>query len=276
MQDPKHISSLFVKDINNAGCNLYDAALPTNKSDMDMPYIPSKGLDPSACKDQAGVFGVPELFNMLLSQDLGKNLESITKSNQVNSHGTPTSFSAGYELYEALGPSFRKQKTYCDGEAEKTGSEMAVEISEGMGSSNLLIANYDSEDLLDAGVGKISHDGDDIHSEKSMLTAEKTLETCKSDVGSISSAGYSFDRDSMNSFNSSATCGVQSIKGFSSTSSSRGSEYSERTREQVKITKKRARPGESCRPRPRDRQLIQDRIKELRELVPNGSKVTST
>ncbi|PIN12973.1 hypothetical protein CDL12_14412 [Handroanthus impetiginosus] len=36
--------------------------------------------------------------------------------------------------------------------------------------------------------------------------------------------------------------------------------------------KKRARPGDSQRPRPRDRQLIQDRIKELRELVPNTEK----
>ncbi|CAA2934052.1 transcription factor EMB1444-like isoform X1 [Olea europaea subsp. europaea] len=274
MRDPTNISSLFVKDTNSAGCNLYNATLPTNKSGTDMPYIPSKSLDPAACKDQAGVFGVPELFNMLLSQDLGKNLESITKSNQLNSHGTPTSFSAGYELYEALGPSFRKQKTYCDGEAEKTGSEMAVEISEGMGSSNLLIANYDSEDLLDAVVGKISHDGDDIYSEKSLLTAEKTLKTFKSDVVTISSAGYSFDLESVNSLNSSATYGVQAFKGISSTSSSRGSEYSKRTLEQVnvKITIKRARPCKSCRPRPRDRKLIQDRIKELRELVPNGSK----
>ncbi|KAK9684930.1 hypothetical protein RND81_10G243500 [Saponaria officinalis] len=39
-----------------------------------------------------------------------------------------------------------------------------------------------------------------------------------------------------------------------------------------KPNKKRARLGDSSRPRPRDRQLIQDRIKELRELVPNGSK----
>ncbi|XAR68914.1 hypothetical protein NMG60_11000327 [Bertholletia excelsa] len=37
-------------------------------------------------------------------------------------------------------------------------------------------------------------------------------------------------------------------------------------------SKRRARPGENPRPRPRDRQLIQDRVKELRELVPNGSK----
>ncbi|CAL5334988.1 unnamed protein product [Camellia sinensis] len=37
-------------------------------------------------------------------------------------------------------------------------------------------------------------------------------------------------------------------------------------------SKRRAKPGENQRPRPRDRQLIQDRVKELRELVPNGSK----
>ncbi|XXG67177.1 hypothetical protein AAC387_Pa06g0582 [Persea americana] len=39
-----------------------------------------------------------------------------------------------------------------------------------------------------------------------------------------------------------------------------------------KITRKRARPGESTRPRPKDRQQIQDRVKELREIVPNGAK----
>lgn len=35
----------------------------------------------------------------------------------------------------------------------------------------------------------------------------------------------------------------------------------------------RVRNSTNQRPRPRDRQLIQDRVKELRELVPNGSKV---
>ncbi|KAL6870728.1 hypothetical protein ACP4OV_014576 [Aristida adscensionis] len=39
-----------------------------------------------------------------------------------------------------------------------------------------------------------------------------------------------------------------------------------------KSNRKRSRPGESTKPRPKDRQLIQDRIKELRELVPNGAK----
>ncbi|KAH7352622.1 hypothetical protein KP509_19G054500 [Ceratopteris richardii] len=40
----------------------------------------------------------------------------------------------------------------------------------------------------------------------------------------------------------------------------------------AKVTRKRARPGESTRPRPKDRQQIQDRVRELREIVPNGSK----
>ncbi|XP_010473730.1 PREDICTED: transcription factor bHLH157-like, partial [Camelina sativa] len=36
--------------------------------------------------------------------------------------------------------------------------------------------------------------------------------------------------------------------------------------------KKRAKAGESRRPRPKDRQMIQDRIKELRGMIPNGAK----
>ncbi|KAK6926051.1 Transcription factor MYC/MYB N-terminal [Dillenia turbinata] len=40
----------------------------------------------------------------------------------------------------------------------------------------------------------------------------------------------------------------------------------------AKASKKRVKPGEGTRPRPKDRQLIQDRVKELRELVPEGAK----
>lgn len=45
--------------------------------------------------------------------------------------------------------------------------------------------------------------------------------------------------------------------------------------EHTKATRKRARPGESTRPRPKDRQQIQDRIKELRGIIPSGGKVLS-
>ncbi|XP_074560642.1 transcription factor LHW-like isoform X1 [Curcuma longa] len=47
---------------------------------------------------------------------------------------------------------------------------------------------------------------------------------------------------------------------------------SKRVSEVGKLNRKRPRPAESPRPRPKDRQLIQDRIKELREIVPNGAK----
>ncbi|XP_073313397.1 transcription factor LHW-like [Primulina huaijiensis] len=42
--------------------------------------------------------------------------------------------------------------------------------------------------------------------------------------------------------------------------------------ETTKPNRKRLRPGENPRPRPKDRQMIQDRFKELRQIVPNGAK----
>ncbi|KAJ8506112.1 hypothetical protein OPV22_006998 [Ensete ventricosum] len=49
-------------------------------------------------------------------------------------------------------------------------------------------------------------------------------------------------------------------------------DQTKKSEEAAKVVKKRARPGESTRPRPKDRQQIQDRLKELREIVPNGAK----
>lgn len=40
----------------------------------------------------------------------------------------------------------------------------------------------------------------------------------------------------------------------------------------VVASKRRGKPGAKQKPRPRDRQLIQDRLKDLRELVPDGAK----
>ena len=51
--------------------------------------------------------------------------------------------------------------------------------------------------------------------------------------------------------------------------------YSKRPDEVCKSNRKRLKPGENPRPRPKDRQMIQDRVKELREIVPNGAKVCS-
>lgn len=48
--------------------------------------------------------------------------------------------------------------------------------------------------------------------------------------------------------------------------------YSKRPDEVNKSSRKRLKPGENPRPRPKDRQMIQDRVKELRDIVPNGAK----
>lgn len=57
-------------------------------------------------------------------------------------------------------------------------------------------------------------------------------------------------------------------KGFNSVHPRKGMKLSN-------VSKRRTKPGDNQKPRPRDRQLIQDRIKELRELVPNGVKVST-
>lgn len=49
--------------------------------------------------------------------------------------------------------------------------------------------------------------------------------------------------------------------------------YSTKPHEPSKTNRKRLKPGDNPRPRPKDRQMIQDRVKELREIVPNGAKV---
>ncbi|KAI3746676.1 hypothetical protein L6452_09115 [Arctium lappa] len=55
-------------------------------------------------------------------------------------------------------------------------------------------------------------------------------------------------------------------------SSGVASEYAKRADETSKSNRKRLKPGENPRPRPKDRQMIQDRVKELREIIPNGAK----
>ncbi|CAN4120168.1 unnamed protein product [Withania somnifera] len=48
--------------------------------------------------------------------------------------------------------------------------------------------------------------------------------------------------------------------------------YSKKPDDTTNTGRKRLKPGENPRPRPKDRQMIQDRVKELREIVPNGAK----
>ncbi|XP_058748680.1 transcription factor bHLH155-like isoform X3 [Vicia villosa] len=195
---------------------------------------------------------------------------------------TQLSFPAGCELHEALGPASLKGSKYMDSLAQVNQDVRIVDMPDTVNPSQST-----SEHLLEAMVANICHSSNnDVNSESSFyrskqsaISSGKKPEVSIQNVHTVNPESYSIDHPSLFReekhhclSSSSGVCGVMSSQGISSICPSACSEQLERSSEPSKNIKKRARPGESCRPRPRDRQLIQDRIKELRELVPNGAK----
>ncbi|KAK1428404.1 hypothetical protein QVD17_17237 [Tagetes erecta] len=233
-----HIQEIFLElQSSLTGCT------PSNTGSFNNTHTSiSYGINASysiSNLNQNAELSMPTSSNIQL---LNENIESKSESDTMDALKTSFEFPAGYELYEALGPTFYKQND--DYNWQK------VNDMPGTSSSNLLATNSGPEDLLEAVVANVSQND----SEFSNLV--KWVEPRFDDMQTSGSGCYSFE----------------SSLGFSSASHSRCGESLERSQERANVTKKRAKPGESNRPRPRDRQLIQDRIKELRELVPNGSK----
>lgn len=274
--------------------NLCSVALQAEKFVVDHTYFPSNPLDSVLsgrvkleCTDSYQNGMIPEISNMKFQKDLEK-LQNQTELDHLDPLDRSLKFSAGSELHEALGPAFRKKRVYNAREQENTVDGETVLMPEVMSSSHLTFDSA-SENLLEAVVANVCHCGSDVKSERSfcksvqsLLRTEKMPEPSSQSKNTINSVGYSIsqsslvEEDTKQCLNSSEVCGTMSSKGLSSTCPSTCSEQLDRSSEPTKSSKKRARPGENSRPRPRDRQLIQDRIKELRELVPNGSKVTSS
>ncbi|XP_057519993.1 transcription factor EMB1444-like [Amaranthus tricolor] len=186
-------------------------------------------------------------------------------------------FSVGTELHEALGPEILKQCYPWSRESEIPDDRLASQMPDAMESSQLT-TDSGTDHLLEAVVANFCRKEAALKNSKSFSTSESTLTTEKMPEPSMNishtigpSSYYSIgcssllDDSTQNCLNSSDSCSLRS-------SASAFREPLVRPVEPSKPNKKRARPGESSRPRPRDRQLIQDRIKELRELVPNGSK----
>ncbi|VFQ59701.1 unnamed protein product [Cuscuta campestris] len=214
---------------------LTDSILEDNEKCLKHNNTSDKVIDPNE------LFSLPNLLNASLHKDTENNTFQPTDMNTIQ---TPLSYNyPGWELYEALGPAFQRVSDVTLWETEKF--EMEPEVT---GDSSLLMSESTTDHLLEAVVGNVScyQESDASSVAKSFSKPVEVREPCSSDVGTLSSAGYSF--------------------------SSSGA-HLERQQEPIRrMSKKRAKPGESCRPRPRDRQLIQERIKELRDLVPNGSK----
>ncbi|KAI8523023.1 hypothetical protein RHMOL_Rhmol13G0042300 [Rhododendron molle] len=258
---------------------IYNVVLPANDFGVDISYLQAYLLDFSACNNETAMF-IPKPFGMQIQRDLEDTVFQA-ESNKMEPMDTAFKFSAGCELYEVFGPVFQKQRSYCDWEAEKSETGTAIEVSEGLDCSSLLMADSGSEQLLEAVVANVYCGVTDVKSEKSFCESAKSQLTTEEmpqppcSKNTVGSAGYTFnqaigERGAL--CLSSEACGASSFRGFSSRSQSMFSGQLDSAQDPAKINKKRARPGGNCRPRPRDRQLIQDRIKELRELVPNGSK----
>ncbi|XP_010469739.1 PREDICTED: transcription factor bHLH155 [Camelina sativa] len=209
---------------------------------------------------------------------LGRNCES----SRFDALISPGYTFAGSELLEAFGSSFKQTST---GQEELLKSEhrSTIRPTDDISHSQL---TFDSgpENLLDAVVANVCQsDGnarDDMLSSRSgqslltnMEVAEPSGQKKHNVVNPVDSTMNHLPFVEMDTQqNSSDICGAFSSIGFSSTYPSSSSDQFQTSLDIPKKNKKRAKPGESSRPRPRDRQLIQDRIKELRELVPNGSK----
>ncbi|GLT42336.1 hypothetical protein SLA2020_163390 [Shorea laevis] len=260
----------FGVDLSCFDSNLHDSALSDRVKSDDVEFC------------QTEVLKIPESSDLKFQKDFEK-LESQNGFDHLDSMNALT-FTAGCELYEALAPAFLKRSISADWKAENTEASANIEMPEGMSCSQLSLESG-SENLLEAVVANVCHIGNNMESDKSFcrsvpstLTDEDNQEPSSQTKCNINSAVYSINQPSLmekntrHHMNSVEFCGAMSSKGFSSTCPSTCSEQLERSSEPVKNNKKRTRSGENGRPRPRDRQLIQNRIKELRELVPSGGK----
>lgn len=222
---------------------------------------------------------LPEPLEMKLRNDSEGRLKCQGHRSCVNNVNPPLKFSAGCELHEALGSCFKEEKDICvwgdTGSAEIEGlAEAPDEVLR-----SLCGGSEGSEQLLEAvvanaysGTGNITIEDSLCKSAHSGLTTESVKPTLKH----IKHGSIAMDQIQHNCSlgGSKELCTVRSPNVTSSKTQGSCSELSEMYVGPSKMSKKRARPGENFRPRPRDRQLIQDRIKELRDIVPNGSKVT--
>ncbi|XP_061366961.1 transcription factor EMB1444-like [Gastrolobium bilobum] len=286
LESEKSVSS-FLHNLTMDNNSINALISPSEKVGTTSAYFPSDFLDAVVCEsdklhhvdiNHIGVLNVPRPSDANSQKDTQKSKLQTEPCYKDTSY--TLKFPAGYELHEALGPGFLKGSKYFDWAAQANQDVKTVEMSDEISCSQLTSESR-PEHLLEAMLANVCHSNDNVNElsfSTSMQSAMASRRNPEASVHTINSEGYSIDQtsdvreDKHHSLSSSGICGVLSSKGFSSACPSSCSEQFERSSEPAKNSKKRARPGESCRPRPRDRQLIQDRIKELRELVPNGAK----
>lgn len=274
----------FTENISSS-CYLFENAFPAEEKGVDCTYLPLDQLGSSG-HDRIRTRGSDDISNELrqlpkmAQKDLGKRLEI---DDNLEKSGGSFGFPSISELHEALGPAFSRMSAPSVWEEGKTEAERTVQILEGISTSRSTNES-DSEHLLEAVVAKVCQSGHDNKNEgsfssslRSPVVSGRVPEASSSSLSKFTahSVGYSIDQpyySEGHGLHSSDRSLAMSSASISSSCQTSHSDLLERSLELAKHSKKRARPGENRRPRPRDRQLIQDRLKELRELVPSGSK----
>ncbi|KAK6943015.1 Transcription factor MYC/MYB N-terminal [Dillenia turbinata] len=212
-----------------------------------------------------------------LEEEYDNNTDHISMNNVF-------SFPMDCELHEALGPGFHRPakrdqwNSRCRDNANDRSSLVDCMEQSAWDCNGLFPEKADAEQLLEAMVAMVHSGSEDAYQRSSSMRScvatlgeftassiprvqvvSSVISGCKNDQnGSLTSASSCQSMSTM-------TAEEQPIKGLRHMQPTRGTKPST-------LNKRRAKPGDNQKPRPRDRQLIQDRVKELRELIPDGAK----
>ncbi|CAN0923429.1 Transcription factor LHW [Linum grandiflorum] len=232
-----------------------------------------------------------ELFQAL---NLQSNQPNGPASCEFTDVGARDSF--GNDLYDILGVDFRNKllngkwnPVISDGSQES--SEIFVQDSTKFRNENgpnscVQLPAMGTDHLLDAVVSRAQssakQNSDDSNSCRTTLTKASTLsDQVKKEFLNLSGSvgrGRTTPKDDTGSCSQTTSVYGSQLSSLSSHNGRRDSNnnvstaYSKKAEESSKPNRKRLKPGENPKPRPKDRQMIQDRVKELREIVPNGAK----
>ncbi|KAI3981892.1 hypothetical protein MKX01_041155 [Papaver californicum] len=228
----------------------------------------------------------------------------LVPDGKENSLSIPQRFSSDNDLYNSLGLAFSQNDgTECWNDIITSGgsgsrsslsngtSECVSELDVGtLPPENRLCSEFGLKHLLASDSGApifidIPSSEDHLSPTTIMSGGNASLYRSRTQMAAISGISGSMDRlladcepQKMSIYGNQKEAPTKSLVGawigdtYSIHSDYAVSTQPKKSEEPVRVNKKRARPGESTRPRPKDRQQIQDHVKELREIVPHGIK----
>lgn len=228
----------------------------------------------------------PSSFMMQSFNEFPSFMENNKSSDEVNwsNHNGPIITDAGpflsfpkeCELHKALGPAFM-------GPADDSFQNLSISKSKSKSKTNgMVFYNENVESVLGNMNPCIQTSGESSLSNSfgqfSSLTKRKNIN--ENENGGFEGESSVFINDHLvpgifsrvTSHNDSCSPSAISYEGVGDVVKEEEEQKSRGAKPSI-VNKRRGKPGSKQKARPRDRQLIQDRLKDLRELVPDGAKV---